>query len=65
VAIEEYRRSQKNWVSVDHALKIVLDRYNDVDVIAMVASYIKRGRLTLPLDTEAPERHAQQATTLR
>jgi hypothetical protein len=50
-AAEEYRRS-KEWGSVRKALETVLGHYGDEKVIAMVASYVKRGRLTLPGDIE-------------
>jgi hypothetical protein len=51
-AAEEYRRT-KDWESVRHAFQTVLEHYKDPKVIKMVASYVRRGRLTLPGDLEA------------
>lgn len=48
-AVEEYRRSQ-SWENIRKAFTAVFDNYQDKKVIAMVASYVKRGRLTLPGD---------------
>jgi len=53
-AMQEFRRS-KNWESVDRALDTVAGNYQDPEVISMVASYVKRGRLTLPGDLASPE----------
>ena len=50
-AIEEYRRTE-DWESVRKCLRTALESYGDTKVAAMVASYIKRGRLTLGGDTE-------------
>lgn len=49
VGIEEFRRS-KDWDSVRNAFALILQRYGNIDVIRMVKSYTKRGRLTLPND---------------
>lgn len=54
VSVEEYRRS-KDWNNVRKALQTALERYNDGDVTKMVASYVRRGRLTLLGDTEGLE----------
>jgi len=51
IAVEEYRRS-KDWESVRKAFGEILEHYQGKKVIAMVASYVGRGRLTLPGDTE-------------
>ncbi len=53
VGAEEFRRSEGDLASVKNAMKTVLESYNDKDVIQLVASYIKRGRLTLLGDTKA------------
>ncbi|GEM_PF-1011299 len=53
-SIEEYRRS-KDWENVKRVLQTALERYDDVNVAKMVASYVRRGRLTLPGDTEGLE----------
>ncbi len=59
VGMEEWRRSQAEsdreaqWESVNKALCVALENYGDTRVIQMVESYVKRGRLTLPGDTEA------------
>lgn len=52
VGMEEWRRTQ-DWTLIERAWTIALDHYRDADVIHMVASYIKRGRLTLPGDEAA------------
>lgn len=52
VGMHEWRRSQ-DWDSIEHVWDITLQHYGDDKVIKMVASYIKRGRLTLPGDTSA------------
>jgi len=49
---EERRRSQ-DPVETDRAIDTVLANYGDRDVVAMVESYIKRGRLTLQGDRES------------
>ena len=48
---EEIRRSQ-NSEEAGKALDIIVKNYGDKDVISMVESFIKRGRLTLQGDTE-------------
>jgi hypothetical protein len=48
---EESRRSQ-NAEDVDMALDTVVQNYGDKDIISMVESFIKRGRLTLQGDAE-------------
>ena len=53
VGVEEYRRSNNNLDNVRKAMKTVLENYNDKDVISLVKSYIKRGRLTLSGDRES------------
>lgn len=50
-ATEEYRRS-KDMESVKRAFQVVLEHYQDRKVISLLASYVKRGRLTLPGDTQ-------------
>ncbi len=52
VGIEEFRRT-KDWESVKKALGVITQEYADSKVIHMVASYVKRGRLTLPGDKKA------------
>ncbi|HCC60289.1 MAG: hypothetical protein A2402_03485 [Candidatus Staskawiczbacteria bacterium RIFOXYC1_FULL_37_43] len=51
VLVEEYRRSQK-LEDVDRALDTVVENYGDKDIISLVESFVKRGRLTLQGDTE-------------
>jgi len=51
VAAEEYRRS-KDWENIRRALGVIFGRYQDKKVISIVASFAKRGRLTLPGDVE-------------
>jgi hypothetical protein len=46
---EEYRRSQ-NPEDADKALDTVVQNYGDKDIISLVESFIKRGRLTLQGD---------------
>lgn len=53
VGAEEFRSSEGDIVSVKRAMKIVLENYNDKDVINLVKSYIRRGRLTLSGDRES------------
>ncbi|MFA5023937.1 MAG: hypothetical protein WC523_03215 [Patescibacteria group bacterium] len=53
VGAEEFRRSEGDLDSVKKAMKTVLESYNDKDVINLVKSYIKRGRLTLSGDRES------------
>lgn len=53
VGAEEFRSSAGNLESVREAMKRVLTSYNDREVISLVKSYIKRGRLTLSGDREA------------
>lgn len=48
---EEYRRSQ-NLEDAQKALGVVLDNYGDENIIALVKSFVKRGRLTLQGDGE-------------
>jgi hypothetical protein len=47
IGAEEFRASKGDKDSVKKAMKTVLSSYNDKDVIRLVKSYIKRGRLTL------------------
>lgn len=47
--IEECRRSG-DWENIKKVLQIVIKNYGEKKVIEMVASYVKRGRLTLPED---------------
>jgi hypothetical protein len=47
-AMEELRRSTGNPESMRHALDTVLDHYGDDDVIRLAASYLRRGRVTMP-----------------
>lgn len=49
---EEFRRSQ-SLEDVDKALDAIVQNYGDKDIISLVESFIKRGRLTLQGDTEA------------
>ncbi|MFH1967841.1 MAG: hypothetical protein ABIJ84_00450 [bacterium] len=51
VFVEEYRRSQ-NLEDVDKALDTIIENYGDENVVSLVESFIKRGRLTLQGDTE-------------
>ncbi|MGA2417863.1 MAG: hypothetical protein ABSF55_01305 [Candidatus Staskawiczbacteria bacterium] len=48
---EELRRSQ-NLNDVDKALDTIVENYGDRDIISLVESFIKRGRLTLQGDAE-------------
>lgn len=50
-ATEEYRRT-KDWESVRKIFETIFEHYQDKKVIAMVESYVKRGRLTFPGDIE-------------
>lgn len=50
VGAEEFRVAEGDLASVKEAMTKVLDAYNDKDVIKLVKSYIKRGRLTLSGD---------------
>lgn len=47
IGSEEFRRSGGDINSVKEAMKKILESYDDKDVIRLVKSYIKRGRLTL------------------
>ncbi|MBU6500589.1 MAG: hypothetical protein KGJ89_03995 [Patescibacteria group bacterium] len=49
VGFEEYRRSN-DWESVRKVLDLALDHYGDKKIISIVASYVRRGRLTLAND---------------
>lgn len=51
IGTEELRRSE-DWQEVEKALKIILENYADQKVIALTASFARRGRLTLQGDTE-------------
>jgi hypothetical protein len=53
VGVEEYRRSENDLDNVKKAMRVVLENYNDKDIISLVKSYIKRGRLTLSGDRES------------
>lgn len=53
IGAEEFRRSEGDLGSVKEAMKKVLENYGDKDVINLVESYIKRGRLTLMGDVES------------
>lgn len=46
VGAEEFRRTG-DLISVKMAMKTAMESYNDKEVISLVKSYIKRGRLTL------------------
>ena len=48
---EEFRRSQ-NAEDIDKALDAIVENYGDEKIVALVESFIKRGRLTLQGDTE-------------
>ncbi len=48
---EEYRRSQ-NLEDVDKALDAIVENYGDKNIISLVESFVKRGRLTLQGDAE-------------
>ena len=50
---EEFRSSEGDLSSVKEIMESILENYNDKDVINMVKSYIKRGRLTLLGDKES------------
>lgn len=47
IGVEEFRISKGNEDSIKKAMKTVLESYADKDVIKLLKSYIKRGRLTL------------------
>jgi len=53
VGAEEFRSSGGDLVSVKESMKQVLASYNDQEVISLVKSYIKRGRLTLLGDAKS------------
>lgn len=53
VGAEEFRSSGGDLVNVKEAMKQVLKSYNDQEVISLVKSYIKRGRLTLLGDAKS------------
>jgi len=62
VGAEEFRRSGGDLKSVKEAMKKVLENYNDSNVISLVGSYIKRGRLTLSGDKESEAVNLPQDT---
>ena len=49
---EEFRRSQ-NSEDINKALDVVMENYGDENIISLVKSFIKRGRLTLQGDKES------------
>jgi hypothetical protein len=55
IGAEEFRRSDGDLNSVKEALGVLLESYNDKEVISLVKSYIKRGRLVLAGDKNSKE----------
>ncbi len=53
VGAEEFRSSEGDLSGVKESMKRVLENYNDREIINLVKSYIKRGRLTLLGDKES------------
>jgi len=53
VGAEEFRRSQGDLDSVKKSIETVLRGYDNQEVISLVKSYIKRGRLTLLGDADS------------
>ncbi|MDD5749464.1 MAG: hypothetical protein PHO91_01595 [Patescibacteria group bacterium] len=51
IGIEELRRSE-DWNETQHAIRTIIDSYDDETAIKMLKSYIKRGRLTMLGDAE-------------
>jgi hypothetical protein len=62
VGAEEFRSSEGDLVSVKEAMKRFLENYNNKEVISLVKSYIKRGRLTLSGDRESKAVNLEQDT---
>jgi hypothetical protein len=53
VGAEEFRSSGGDLDGVKRSMRQVLESYNDQEVISLVKSYIKRGRLTLSGDVKS------------
>jgi len=51
IGVEELRRSE-DWSEVERALKIIIENYDDKNVIEWIRSFSKKGRLTLVGDKE-------------
>jgi hypothetical protein len=53
IGAEEFRASEGDLMSVKKAMKIALENYGDLEVVSLVKSYIKRGRLTMLGDKDS------------
>lgn len=62
IGAEEFRGSNGDLKNVKEAMKKVLESYNDKEVIRLVKSYIKRGRLTLSGDRDSTAVNLPQDT---
>lgn len=51
IGIEELRRS-KDWNEARRAIRTILDSYDDKDIINLLRSFVKRGRLTMQGDAQ-------------
>ncbi|PWB38736.1 MAG: hypothetical protein C3F02_02395 [Parcubacteria group bacterium] len=52
IGLEELRRSG-DWNEVQKAVRTIIDHYSDKDIVAMLKSFVLRGRLTMLGDEEA------------
>ncbi len=64
VGSEEWRVSD-DWGNIQKLLESILESYEQSDVVALVESFVKRGRLTLPGEEEIDERLSQLAQVLK
>ena len=64
IGVEEYRRS-KDWGSVTKALNTILTHYDNKNIISLVKSFAKRGRLTLPGDLNVSQSLSSTAQSAR
>jgi len=55
VGVEEMRRSESDEQSVERAMKLILDNYQNSEVVATVLSFVKSGYLTLQGDKAVKE----------
>ena len=51
IGIEELRRST-DWNEARRAIRTILDSYGDKDIISLLKSFVKRGRLTMQGDAQ-------------
>ena len=64
VGSEEWRVSD-NWDNIQKLLMSILENYEQSDVVELVESLIKRGRLTLPGEEELDEKLSRLAQALK